>query len=182
MQIGGESLFVMRNSTLAYLASVLILFSWPIFSASGEGDSINQTEVVGDGTTLVSQSGIFALGFFSSVGNSRYLGIWYTFSKDTVIWVANQRNPIQSGSSAVLQLSGNGNLVINDTRGVVWTANSSSPAVDNPVARLLDSGNLVVINGDDGGVVWQSFDQLSDSLIEGMAPHCLEGKRRSVSQ
>lgn len=81
---------------------------------------------------------------------------------------ANRRNPIQSGSSAVLQLAGNGNLVINDTRGVVWTANSSSPAVENPFARLLDSGNLVVINGDDGGVVWQSFDQPSDSLIEGM--------------
>ena len=125
-----------------------------------------------DGETLVSAGGgSFELGFFSP-GNSkgRYLGIWYTISTETVVWVANRESPLDN-HSGVLKVNQEGDiLLVSNTNTTVWSSNTSRAAA-NPVAQLLDSGNLVVKDGDDNGsekFLWQSFDYPCDTLLPGM--------------
>lgn len=139
------------------------------------GDKMNHTQSIKDGDKLVSKGKIFALGFFHGGSGSstvnRYLGIWYVFSPETVVWVANRENPLPD-TSGVVQLTDNGDLVILPNRttsaAAVWSTNSSkSPAVVDPVVQLLDSGNLIITD-DKGLLLWQSFDHPSDTLLPGM--------------
>ncbi|GLT54018.1 hypothetical protein SLA2020_272520 [Shorea laevis] len=114
-------------------------------------DTITPSESIRDGGTLVSTGRSFELGFFSP-GNSksRYVGIWYTISSETVVWVANRNAPLND-HSGVLKVTDDGVLVLlNGTNSIVWSSNSSrSRAVENPVAQLLDTGNLVVKDGNE---------------------------------
>ncbi|KAG8365442.1 hypothetical protein BUALT_Bualt18G0105300 [Buddleja alternifolia] len=100
-------------------------------------------------------------------GNSsyRYVGIMYNLPVMTVIWVANRENPLND-SSGIMEISGDGNLVIfNGQNNVVWSSNiSSSP---NSSAQILDTGNLVLYNSD-GRIIWESFLRASDSFVEKM--------------
>ncbi|XP_059442143.1 G-type lectin S-receptor-like serine/threonine-protein kinase At4g27290 [Corylus avellana] len=107
-------------------------------------DTVIPTQSLRDGGTLVSAGGSFQLGFFSpGHSNTRYLGIWYTVSSETVAWVANRDAPLNN-HSGVLNVTDDGVLVIlNSTNGIVWSSNTSRTA-ENPVAQLLDNGNLVV--------------------------------------
>ncbi|XP_028807641.1 G-type lectin S-receptor-like serine/threonine-protein kinase At4g27290 [Neltuma alba] len=149
---------------------VYVLFSG--FKASMAVSSIRQSQNLSDAsrTTLVSQGGKFELGFFTP-GNSgkRYLGIWYKKIPQTVVWVANNINPIND-SSGVLTVNATGNLVLTQNNTVVWYTNLTKQAQD-PVAELLDSGNFVVrdVNEANPGVyLWQSFDHPSNTLLAGM--------------
>ncbi|KAF7127849.1 hypothetical protein RHSIM_Rhsim11G0080000 [Rhododendron simsii] len=133
-------------------------------------DTLTPTQFIKDGDVLVSSGETFALGFFSP-GNSsrRYVGIWYNkISEQTVVWVANRDCPI-NGTSGVLSLSRDGNLVIYDNtqNRTAWQTHAS---VVSYSARLLDSGNLVLFQGDSGsgGVVWQSFDHPTNTLLPNM--------------
>ncbi|KAH9651103.1 G-type lectin S-receptor-like serine/threonine-protein kinase [Citrus sinensis] len=69
-------------------------------------------------------------GFFSpGQSKSRYLGLWYRQSPDTVV---------------ALTVSNKGNLVLLDQKNeTTWSSNVSCD-VKSPVAQLLDGGNLVV--------------------------------------
>ncbi|XP_028071381.1 G-type lectin S-receptor-like serine/threonine-protein kinase At1g11300 [Camellia sinensis] len=131
-------------------------------------DTITPNQPIKDGELLVSNGKTFALGFFSpgnGTSNRRYVGIWYyKISEQTVVWVANQDNPI-NGKSGVISINQDGNLVIYDddnTHNVTWDTNISTAAATNSYysARLLDSGNLVVSNSSNNSTifVWQSFD------------------------
>ncbi|KAK6934352.1 Bulb-type lectin domain [Dillenia turbinata] len=76
-------------------------------------DTLGHNQTLTDGETLVSSGNIFTLGFFSP-GNStyRYVGIWYAnVPIQTVIWVANNQNPMND-RSGVLKIAEDGNLVI----------------------------------------------------------------------
>ncbi|KAG5525251.1 hypothetical protein RHGRI_031804 [Rhododendron griersonianum] len=133
-------------------------------------DTLTPAQFIKDGDVLVSSGETFALGFFSP-GNSsrRYLGIWYyKISEQIVVWVANRDRPI-NGTSGVLSLSQDGNLVIYDNtrNSTLWQTNASTVSYS---ARLLDSGNLVLFQGDrgSGGVVWQSFDHPTNTLLPNM--------------
>ncbi|XP_058188688.1 G-type lectin S-receptor-like serine/threonine-protein kinase RKS1 isoform X3 [Rhododendron vialii] len=133
-------------------------------------DTLTPTQFIKGGDVLVSSGETFALGFFS-LGNSsrRYVGIWYyKISEQTVVWVANRDRPI-NGTSGVLSLNRDGNLVIYDNtrNSTVWHTNVSAVSYS---ARLLDSGNLVLCQGDSGsgGVVWQSFDHPTNTLLPNM--------------
>ncbi|KAH7544240.1 hypothetical protein JRO89_XS15G0134700 [Xanthoceras sorbifolium] len=134
-------------------------------------DTITPTRFIHDGGTLVSSRESFELGFFSP-GSSmkRYLGIWYKKSPETVVWVANRKNPIID-RQGVLTINNYGNLVLlNKTKGIIWSSNTSGE-VENPVAQLLDTGNLVLrdnISPGSGSYLWQSFDYPSDTLLPGM--------------
>ena len=127
-------------------ALLVIIFSSIFSTSSTAGDTLNQTQSIRDGETLVSVNGVYVLGFFSP-GRSiyRYLGMWYTFSNDTVVWVANRQNPIRD-SSGVLKITSDANLILvqnNSTSDVVvWSSNSTTSSVVNPVVKLLDSGNI----------------------------------------
>ncbi|XP_059442142.1 G-type lectin S-receptor-like serine/threonine-protein kinase At4g27290 [Corylus avellana] len=147
-------------------------FFFSLFRISIAQDSITPTQSIRDGgTTLVSAGRSFQMGFFSP-GNSksRYVGIWYTVSSDTVVWVANREASL-SDHSGVLKLADDGVLVLlNSTNGTVWSSNTSTTP-QNPVAQLLDTGNLVVKDGnndDPEKFLWQSFDYPCDTLLPEM--------------
>ncbi|XP_039161850.1 G-type lectin S-receptor-like serine/threonine-protein kinase At4g27290 [Eucalyptus grandis] len=135
-------------------------------------DILGMNQSISYGETLVSSDLIFELGLFTR-GNSSmsYLGIWYKFSPETVVWVANRNNPLAE-RSGVLTFSTVGNLVLlNQSNGVVWSSKSSR-VLQNPVVQLLDSGNLVIwdkfSSSSNEAYSWQSFDYPSDTLLAGM--------------
>ncbi|KAA8524011.1 hypothetical protein F0562_010558 [Nyssa sinensis] len=71
-----------------------------------------------------------------------------------VIWVANGDHPVKT--NATLELTGNGDLVLNDVDGrCVWSTRTSYSSVT--LLELADGGNLRLVSA--GNVaVWQSFD------------------------
>ncbi|GMN67171.1 hypothetical protein TIFTF001_036234 [Ficus carica] len=137
-----------------------------VFSAV---DTIEPFKSFGDGTTLISNGGIFEFGFFSR-GNSknRYVGIWYKkIGSQTVVWVANRCNPIADNFGS-LTINSTGNLVLlSQNKSVVWST-SSSKQIKKPIVQLLDSGNLVLRDQEDENYLWQSFDYPSDALLPNM--------------
>ncbi|KAF7127241.1 hypothetical protein RHSIM_Rhsim11G0083000 [Rhododendron simsii] len=148
----------------------ILLLPFLYFRFCTPNDTITPTQSMKDGDVLVSSGETFALGFFSP-GNSsrRYVGIWYNkISEQTIVWVANRDSPI-NGTSGVLSLSRDGNLVIGDNtqNRTLWQTHASAVSYS---ARLLDSGNLVLFQGDSGsgGVVWQSFDHPTNTLLPNM--------------
>ncbi|XP_029122483.2 receptor-like serine/threonine-protein kinase SD1-8 [Elaeis guineensis] len=121
-----------------------------------------------DGQTLISSGGTFELGFISpSDSNNRYLGIHYTGTPDkTVVWVANRISPL-NGSTGVLNLTGDGNLVLlNSTGYIIWSTGTTNAI--NPVAQLLNTGNLILIERTTKKLLWQSFDHPGNTLLPGM--------------
>ncbi|KAK3424249.1 hypothetical protein EUGRSUZ_F01055, partial [Eucalyptus grandis] len=144
----------------------------PLIGMSLAADTLGINHSISHGETLVSLDLTFELGFFTPSNSSMsYLGIWYMFSPETVVWVANRNNPL-ANHNGVLTFSNVGNLVVlNHSNSVVWSSNSSR-VLWNPIVRLLDSGNLVLrdnsISSFDEAYSWQSFDYPSDTLLAGM--------------
>ncbi|KAF8024008.1 hypothetical protein BT93_F1265 [Corymbia citriodora subsp. variegata] len=144
----------------------------PMIGLSLAADTLGTDSSIRHGETLVSSDLIFELGFFTP-GNSSmsYLGIWYKFSPNTVVWVANRNNPLVD-HSGVLTFNNVGNLVVlNQSSGVVWSSKSSR-FLQNPIAQLLNSGNLVLrdnsVSSSDEAYSWQSFDYPSDTVLATM--------------
>ncbi|KAL1537434.1 non-specific serine/threonine protein kinase [Salvia divinorum] len=138
---------VPRIAQLLFHRSIFLLLLLIIQSAaclSREEDTISAGVVIKDPQTIASQNQIYKLGFFTPPNTTnRYLGIFFAFSQETVVWVANRYTPLKDSSGAVT-LSRDGNLVILDgTNRTVWSTNltTTSPVV-NPVAQILDTGNL----------------------------------------
>ncbi|TVU16232.1 hypothetical protein EJB05_39784, partial [Eragrostis curvula] len=123
--------------------------------------------ITDNNTTLVSADGAFTMGFFSpGVSTKRYLGIWFTVSRDAVCWVANGDHPIND-NSGVLFVSDTENLLLLDGTGqVAWSSNSASTS---PVeAQLLNSGDLVVRNQGSTDALWHSFNFPQNVFLSGM--------------
>ena len=56
----------------------------------------------GNQTTLVSSGETFELRFFTPINTSshnRFVGIWYKWDKQTVVWVPNRDSPVPNGST-----------------------------------------------------------------------------------
>lgn len=155
--------FPWSSYVFGYLPIFLLLVD---FCASM--DSLNQTQVMRDGDTLVSAGRKFQLGFFSTDNlSNRYLGIWFSnIPKSPIVWVANRDKPVE-GLSGILKIE-DGNLVIQDKSShTVWsspsgTRNLSSSSI---VAILLDSGNLVLKDDNLGSYLWQSFNDPTDTML-----------------
>ncbi|KAB2637494.1 G-type lectin S-receptor-like serine/threonine-protein kinase [Pyrus ussuriensis x Pyrus communis] len=135
-------------------------------------DTIKFVQPVRDGDFLVSKNETFVLGFFRpKISTNRYVGIWYKFSEDMVVWVANRDNPINS-SSGVLSIGSDGNLVlqVNTSQGLLplWSTNVSisSASNDKIFAQILDSGNLVLAQQGSQDVFWQSTDHPTNILLQ----------------
>ncbi|KAL2496235.1 G-type lectin S-receptor-like serine/threonine-protein kinase [Forsythia ovata] len=150
---------------------LLLSFLLSILKSSTAIDIITTTQILRDGSTLVSSGGTFELGFFSP-GNSknRYVGIWYKkVPNSAVLWVFNREIPLIS-TSGMLKVIEPGHLVLmNDTKNVVCTSNTSRIA-QTPIVQLLESGNLVLKEANDDNAenfLWQSFDHLSDTYLPG---------------
>ncbi|XP_056172872.1 G-type lectin S-receptor-like serine/threonine-protein kinase At4g27290 isoform X2 [Syzygium oleosum] len=134
-------------------------------------DTLSSGQSMNDGETRVSSGQGFELGFFSpGSSKSRFLGIWYKMTPETVVWVANRDNPLND-SGGVLTFSDEGNLILlNQSKSVIWSS-YSSVVLRNPVAQLLESGNLVLredASSSSEDYSWQSFDHPSDTLLSSM--------------
>ncbi|CAL2253387.1 unnamed protein product [Prunus armeniaca] len=156
----------LRNLFVCFL-----FFSFLRISTTTTLDTITPSRYIRDGETLVSAGRSFELGFFSpGASEGRYLGIWYTFDTEAVVWVANRETPL-GNSSGVLKVTEQGVLVLlNSSNRIVWSSNSSTTA-GNPVSQLLDSGNLVVKDGNETNpdkFLWQSFDYPCDTFLPEM--------------
>ncbi|KAL6844916.1 hypothetical protein ACP4OV_025575 [Aristida adscensionis] len=163
-------------SSITYTTVLLLLLLLPRCASD---DRLVPGEPLSPGSTIVSDGGAFALGFFSpsnSTPAKLYLGIWYNdIPRRTVVWVANRETP--ATSSPTLTLTNTSNLVLSDAGGrVLWTTNivagaaSSSPppaAAATVTAVLLNNGNLV-IRSPTGTATWQSFEHPADTFLPGM--------------
>ncbi|KAF7004632.1 hypothetical protein CFC21_019835 [Triticum aestivum] len=124
------------------------------------------------GDKLVSNNGIFALGFFSldpenSTAANSYVGIWYhDIPERTYVWVANRDNPIGSGLSGELVLTNTSDLVLSDSEGhILWrTTNNVTSGGDGAMALLLEAGNFVV-QLQNFTQIWQSYDHPTDTIL-----------------
>ncbi|PHT81254.1 hypothetical protein T459_14269 [Capsicum annuum] len=141
----------------------------PDSGLSTEVDSITSTQSLRDPGILLSPGGFFKLGFFSPLNSTnRYVGIWYNFSDTVVIWVANRDKPLKD-SSGVVEISGDGNVVItNREEEILWSSNVPTSQV-NSVALLQDSGNFVLVDHlNNESTIWQSFEHPADSIVPKM--------------
>lgn len=150
---------------------ILLVISWP-FNPVLLCSSVSMLVpgmTLTPGRTLISDQGVFALGFFSPSNSTEkmYVGIWFDdIPQRTVVWVANRDNPITDASSAMLAMTENSSLVVSETNGhILWMANTV--AGGNSSAKLLNSGNLVLLSSD-GATLWQSFENPSDANLAGM--------------
>nr|GLL45735.1 G-type lectin S-receptor-like serine/threonine-protein kinase At4g27290 [Ipomoea trifida] len=114
---------------MVFIFFISIIISILHFSAAVDDTlATNQTLSDDGGTMLVSASQTFVLGFFSpGSSRNRYLGIWVRNEPErTVVWVANNNNPI-SDFSGVLRLTPTGELIIissntkNQVANIVWS-------------------------------------------------------------
>ncbi|KAF3433836.1 hypothetical protein FNV43_RR24939 [Rhamnella rubrinervis] len=140
-------------------------------------DSITFNCSIKGSQTIISNRSIFELGFFSPVNSTnRYVGIWYSFSPNVVVWVANRDKPLRDNSNGILKISMDGNLVLSDAKGqVLWsssntTTSSGTTMVSNnssTSAQLLDTGNLV-LKDFQGTTIWESFLHPCDTFLPKM--------------
>ncbi|KAL6844528.1 hypothetical protein ACP4OV_026201 [Aristida adscensionis] len=136
-------------------------------------DQLTQDKTPSPGSMLISEGGVFALGFFSptnSNNRSLYLGIWYhNIPNRTIVWVANLDSPITTLSSAKLAITDNQELVLSDSKDhILWaTTNTTTTKGAGAVAVLLNSGNFI-LRSPNGTDIWQSFDHSTDTILPTM--------------
>ncbi|KAM5547859.1 receptor-like serine/threonine-protein kinase SD1-8 [Rosa sericea] len=150
-------------------ASVFLCIFFCFFVCSSHAtDTLRPGQYLRRYETLVSDGGVFELGFFYSPTKSveGYLGIWLkNDKKKRPVWVANRDDHLMD-PYAVLYINPQG-MVISDNRNSPFFFTYGAPATTNRTsARILDSGNLILMEG--GKTVWQSFDNLVDTFLPGM--------------
>ncbi|KAL5797556.1 hypothetical protein ACOSQ2_002376 [Xanthoceras sorbifolium] len=150
---------------------LLVLFLFLNIQFSKGSDTLSPGQSLSGNQTLTSAGGIFELGFFTP-GNSQnyYIGIWYkTLPNQTVVWVANRKEPLSDPFSSEFKLLEDGNLVLlNQSGAAVWSTNSSSKVLNSTIAKLFDNANFIISNAlDSSGVIWQSFDQPTNHWLPG---------------
>ncbi|TYH29741.1 hypothetical protein ES288_A01G036200v1 [Gossypium darwinii] len=134
--------------------------------------TITASKSIKDPDVIISQNGVFRLGFFSLANSSnRYVGILYhQIPVQTVVWVANRNRPLKD-SSGILTISDDGNLVVSNGKAqILWSTNVTNLIPNATTAQLLDSGNLVLNNGENGGssILWESFQHPSNAFLQTM--------------
>ncbi|XP_026418424.1 receptor-like serine/threonine-protein kinase SD1-8 [Papaver somniferum] len=133
-------------------------------------DTISVGDSLSGDQTIISRNDRFVLGFFKpGTSQNYYIGIWYKFSVETVVWVANRDAPLLDSFSSKLTLQ-DGNLVLlsdfNNTP--IWSTNLASSTLDTMEVVLGDDGNLVLRDRSNQNVVyWRSFDYPTDTLLPG---------------
>ncbi|XP_012571988.3 G-type lectin S-receptor-like serine/threonine-protein kinase At2g19130 [Cicer arietinum] len=154
---------------LSLLNLIFSLHSYPSLAAL---TTISANQSLSGDQTLVSEGGIFELGFFKTGNSSNYyIGIWYKkITQQTIVWVANRDNPVSDKNTAMLKISAGNLVLLNKSSKQVWSTNVSSPKSGSVVAMLLESGNFVLgTKPDDDALdlLWQSFDHQTDTFLPG---------------
>ncbi|XP_047941217.1 G-type lectin S-receptor-like serine/threonine-protein kinase At1g11330 [Salvia hispanica] len=158
------------DQLLIHKSFLLLIIIQSVACLSIETDTISSGVVIKDPQTITSPKQIYKLGFFTPPNTTnRYLGIFFAFSQETVIWVANRNKPLKDSSGSVT-LSRDGNLVVLDgTNQTVWSTNLTlTSLVMNTTVQLLNTGNLVLQKEDLGEILWQSFSEPTDVIVPGM--------------
>ncbi|KAK6157452.1 hypothetical protein DH2020_011700 [Rehmannia glutinosa] len=160
-------------NTLSKGFLLLLLTALIIQKIYGATDTINVTQNITDGESIVSSGGTFELGFFSPGNtNNRYVGMWYkNIAADKVVWVANREVPLTTNSGVLTVMHPGILVLLNDTNNILWSSNISKSVVNNPIAQLLDNGNLVVRDANNDrpeNFIWQSFDYPTDTFLPGI--------------
>ncbi|XP_052110936.1 receptor-like serine/threonine-protein kinase SD1-8 isoform X12 [Arachis duranensis] len=158
--------FTHLNYFIILVISCFFFFITPSTSL----DTLTGTQILTTNQTLLSKNQTFALGFFRGSNTNYYLGIWYNnINPQTIVWVANRDNPIET-STGYLKIGDNGNFVLlNSSGNPAWSSNQTH--AKNPVLQLLDTGNLVLKDSSDktnNNYLWQSFDYPTDTMLPGM--------------
>ncbi|VAI63042.1 unnamed protein product [Triticum turgidum subsp. durum] len=101
----------------------LVCWSFWLFPfCASSGSRLLPDKPLSAGSTITSDDGTFALGFFSPSSSGikhYYVGIWYkNIPQDNILWVANRAMPIADPSSATLALTKEFNLALSDTNGM----------------------------------------------------------------
>ena len=119
----------------------------------------------------LSPSSDFAFGFHPLPTNTSLflLAIWYAKIFDTIVWCANDGNPVQQGSRLVL--TAKAGLVLTDPQGAsLWnTSHDLTDATTINHGFLSDTGNFVLKTTRHDDPVWQSFDHPTDTLLPGQS-------------
>ncbi|KAM3371369.1 hypothetical protein ACQJBY_018657 [Aegilops geniculata] len=155
---------------LHYIPIFFLLF---LSSLCKSDDQLTQAKPLTHGDMLISESGDFALGFFSSTSSNKsfYLGIWYHGlpGPRTVVWIANRDSPIINPSSMMLKVTNNSRMVLSDSEGrIIWMAGSNvTSGAAGAYAVLLNSGNFVLRSSGDQDI-WLSFDHPTDTVLPNM--------------
>ena len=161
-----------RVQTGFFFLHVLVLFFLSFYMHLSIGvDTIFPGQPISGNQTITSQDERFELGFFKPNNSQNYyIGIWYKkVPVQTVVWVANRYKPLADPFSSKLELSVNGNLVVqNQSKIQVWSTSIISSTLNSTFAVLEDSGNLVLRSRSNSSVVlWQSFDHPTDTWLPG---------------
>ncbi|XP_021863274.2 G-type lectin S-receptor-like serine/threonine-protein kinase RLK1 [Spinacia oleracea] len=125
-----------------------------------------------NGSSWLSPSGDFAFGFHQlpNTRNLFLLSIWFAKIPDTVVWSANEGNPVPQGSS--VQITANEGLVLSDPQGNnLWNTSNELSGVGGGVSYgfINDTGNFALKRSSNDNPVWQSFDHPTDTLLPGMS-------------
>ncbi|KAI9125371.1 hypothetical protein K1719_003987 [Acacia pycnantha] len=182
--MGGQESSSMSLPLLLLLTIVVSYLFFCCIGATGETNTLNQSDTLNFTQQLVSHNKNFTLGFvkpFVYDNNNTYLAIWNSKyeSPSSPVWIANRDTPITKGSSATLFIHHTGKFVINRTHDHPIqlcpggeTNNNNNVNYNSTKAVLLDNGNLVLTevnsNGSVGRTLWQSFDCPTDTLLPGM--------------
>ncbi|XP_010928282.1 G-type lectin S-receptor-like serine/threonine-protein kinase At2g19130 [Elaeis guineensis] len=136
---------------------------------SKAADTLYPGQSLSGNQTIVSQGGIFELGFFTpgNISKNFYIGIWYKqIPVRAVVWIANRDHPISETGASELKISEDGNLVLTQSKIQVWSSNVTTTTSSSTVAVLLDTGNLVLRNSSNSSAaLWQSFDHPTDTWL-----------------
>ncbi|KNA15702.1 hypothetical protein SOVF_095830 [Spinacia oleracea] len=152
-----------------FFTLLLLQSSSSIAAQTGSQITVGQSlKATGNnGSSLLSPSGDFAFGFhqFPNNNNLFLLAIWYAKIPDTIVWYANDGNPVPQGSS--VKITAIEGLVLNDPQGTpLWntTDGLSGGAVVN-YGFMNDTGNFVLKGSNTDDAVWESFDHPTDTLL-----------------
>ena len=120
-------------------------------------------------SSWLSPSGLYAFGFYQQA-NGYAVGVFLAgIPQKTVIWTANRDNP-PALKDVTLNFTNDGRLVMQSAQGKE-TSIASLGGVTS--ASMLNSGNFALFNSD-GGIVWQTFDNPTDTILQGQ--HLSVGK------
>ncbi|CAO2837217.1 unnamed protein product [Amaranthus hypochondriacus] len=149
---------------------VLIVFLTSSISAQTRGNiPVNKfLTASNDGSQWLSPSGDFAFGFHQFLNDSTnlyLLSIWYAKIPDTIIWYANDGNPVPQGSTVTI--TSTEGLLLSDPKGAhIWNASAGlGGARDVGFGVMNDTGNFILTSKSNSNPVWQSFDHPTDTLL-----------------
>ncbi|KAH7838608.1 hypothetical protein Vadar_028893 [Vaccinium darrowii] len=156
------SLVLPMAYALYHLLLLLSLLPFSIVAQSRGVVNLGSSLTANEGSSpWLSPSGNFAFGFQKVEGNLFLLSIWYDkIPEKTIIWYANESNPVPVGSKLVL--TGTGLQLTSPQGEQLWI---SKPLRGGVAAGYMnDTGNFV-IKDENSQESWGSFSHPTDTLL-----------------